>query len=263
VTRYGQHCPVACATEVLGETWTLLVVRELLHGSSNTREIAEGVPGMPSALLARRLKTLVDAGVVQRTGPAGDARFELTPAGRDLAPVVEQLGRWGRQWRPRPRSGDLEARLLLLDICRGIDPERLPRRQVAVHVRFSETPPPRWWWLVLSPDGATSTATDPRLPTPASIDCTLTALAGVWLGHLSWRDALRDHAIRFTGTRDSVRSAIGWLGRNRFATPPASSRQVLAPTTGLPRKETSEPDASIRRVPIGRPLSAAGGCVTD
>ncbi|HEY3465104.1 MAG TPA: helix-turn-helix domain-containing protein [Amycolatopsis sp.] len=219
MTSYRQHCPVAAAAEVLGQSWTLLVVRELLHGNSLVGEIARGVPGMSSALLARRLKQLTEAGVVTRLDTPGQARFALTPAGRDLAPVIEQLGRWGHRWMPPPRSGDLKPNLLLLDICRGIDPLRLPREKVSLHLRFTETPPPRWWWLVLSPDGASATEADPRLPTVARIDCTVSALAGVWLGHRSWREALAERAIRFDGTREAVRNAISWLGRNRFTEP--------------------------------------------
>jgi DNA-binding HxlR family transcriptional regulator len=222
VTAYRQHCPVATAAEVLGQSWTLLLIRELLHGSSRTGEIAEGVPGMSSALLARRLKQLADAGVVTRLPSTGEVHYALTAAGRDLAPVVEHLGHWGRRWMPPPGSGNLKPHLLLLDICRGMDPAWLPRERVALHLRFSEVPPPRWWWLVLSPEGASPTESDPRLPTVARIDCTVSALAGVWLGHRTWREALAERAIRFDGTREAVRNTIGWLGRNRFADRPNS-----------------------------------------
>ena len=100
---------------------TLLIVRELLHGSSRTSEIAQGVPGMSASLLTRRLSQLADAGVVTRLPATGEVRFALTPAGHDLAPVVEHLGYWGRRWLPPPRSGYQQPRLLLLDICRGIE----------------------------------------------------------------------------------------------------------------------------------------------
>ncbi|MEV6647985.1 helix-turn-helix domain-containing protein [Amycolatopsis sp. NPDC051371] len=216
MTSYRQHCPVSAAAEVLGQSWTILVVRELLHGNSRVSEIARGVPDMSSALLARRLKQLAEAGVVTRLTSTGEGRFALTQAGRDLAPVIEHLGHWGRRWTPPPRSGDLKPNLLLLDICRGIDPARLPREKVSLHLRFAEAPPPRWWWLVLSPEGASSTDTDPRLPAVARIDCTVSALAGVWLGHRTWQEILAERTIRFDGTREAVRNTIGWLGRSRF-----------------------------------------------
>ncbi|MCR6490541.1 hypothetical protein M8542_47845 [Amycolatopsis sp. OK19-0408] len=73
---------------------------------------------------------------------------------------------------------------------------------------------------MFSPDGVFATAADPRLSAAVGIDCTLSALAGVWLGHLSWREAVEDGGIRLTGSRDSIRRAIGWVGRNRFTAAP-------------------------------------------
>jgi hypothetical protein len=162
-------------------------------------------------------------------GSIGSAVARLFAAfGTESTPVVEHLGFWGRRWMPPPRSGDLNPRLLLLDICRGIDPARLPRERVALHLRFSEVAPPRWWWLVLSPEGACPTESDPRLPAVARIACTVSALAGVWLGHRTWREALAERAIRFDGTREAVRNTIGWLGHNRFADRPNSFPHKLS-----------------------------------
>ncbi|MCR6490540.1 helix-turn-helix transcriptional regulator [Amycolatopsis sp. OK19-0408] len=100
--RYRQHCPVASGAEVIGQSWTVLVVRELLHGSTTASQIALGVPEMSPALLTKRLKQLVEAGVVVRSATGGRTRFDLTPAGRELALVLERLGQWSRRWLPRP-----------------------------------------------------------------------------------------------------------------------------------------------------------------
>src|SRR5918994_753296 len=67
MATYGQFCPVAKAMEILDERWTLLVVRELLAGSTRFNEIRRGVPKMSPALLAKRLRSLERAGVVRRS----------------------------------------------------------------------------------------------------------------------------------------------------------------------------------------------------
>ncbi|MFI9457015.1 winged helix-turn-helix transcriptional regulator [Amycolatopsis sp. NPDC052450] len=215
--RYEQHCPIALATEVVGEPWTLLIVRELLRGSTTLPDVAAGVPGMSTGLLIKRLRTLGTAGVVVLHPPNRPQRVALTEAGRELAAVVEQLGSWGARWLPPPRHNDLDPALLLRDISREIDRSVLPDKAVSVHFRFTESPGPRWWWLVLSRDLAAPTIHDPRLPQAMRIDCTLGALAQVWLGHTEWLEALRDKAIVISGPRSAVREAITWLGTNRFS----------------------------------------------
>ncbi|EME61669.1 winged helix-turn-helix transcriptional regulator [Amycolatopsis decaplanina] len=211
--RYEQHCPIALAAEVVGEPWTLLIIRELLNGSTAITDIAAGVPAMSTGLLTKRLRKLEATGlVVLRPRQA-----ELTEAGRELAEVIEPLGRWGARRLPPPRHGDLDPALLLRDISRGIDRSALPSEAVSIHFRFTESPGPRWWWLVLSRAVAAPTVHDPRLPQAMRIDCTLGALSRVWLGHDEWLDALRDKAIIITGPRTAVHQAITWLGTSRFA----------------------------------------------
>src|SRR5207249_785350 len=96
---YRQYCAVAKALDVVGDRWTLLVVRELLlRGPSRYTDIREGLPGVATNLLADRLRELEHAGVVVRRKeppPVAATVFELTPRGRELAPVVGALGRWG------------------------------------------------------------------------------------------------------------------------------------------------------------------------
>jgi DNA-binding HxlR family transcriptional regulator len=105
VTRtsgYGQFCPVAKAAEVLCERWTILVVREVLSGSTRFRDIQRGVPGCPPATLSKRLKELGRAGVLQRIETSAGVAYEVTAAGRELYPIVEGFGRWGNGGRGAP-----------------------------------------------------------------------------------------------------------------------------------------------------------------
>ncbi|KZB84779.1 winged helix-turn-helix transcriptional regulator [Amycolatopsis regifaucium] len=211
--RYAQHCPIALAAEVVSEPWTLLIIRELLRGNTSVTDIAAGVPGVSAGLLTRRLRKLEAAGLVTLR----QREAELTEAGRQLESVIEPLGRWGARWLPPPRHGDLDPALLLRDISRGIDRTTLPAQAVAIHFRFTESRGPQWWWLVLSRSVAAPTIHDPRLPQAMRIDCTLGALAGVWLGHTDWLDALRDKSIVISGPRTAVRQAIVWIGVSPYS----------------------------------------------
>ncbi|MFK0244092.1 winged helix-turn-helix transcriptional regulator [Amycolatopsis azurea] len=198
---------------MVGEPWTMLVIRELLYGNRAIIDIAAGVPGMSTGLLVKRLKKLEADGVVV----LHRREAELTDAGRELAEIIESLGSWGARRLPPPRHGDLDPGLLLRDIARQVDRSVLPARTVSIHFRFTESPGPRWWWLMLSRTLATPTIHDPRVPQAMRIDCTLGALAHVWLGRVDWLDALRDKSIIVTGPRTAVRQAITWLGSSRFS----------------------------------------------
>ena len=95
--KYNQYCPVSRATEVLGDRWTLLIVREMILGSHRFNEIERGLPGISRSLLASRLRNLVDAGIVERLPGARSklAEYYLSETGRDLKKVIEALGAWG------------------------------------------------------------------------------------------------------------------------------------------------------------------------
>lgn len=221
MNRYQQHCPIARAAELLAESWTLLIVRELVRGSERLSQIAAGVPAMSTTLLRRRLRSLQDADIVTRLpGASGDPAFRLTAAGRELGPIVDGLGRWGQRWLPDPRFDDLHPGLLLHDVISRLDHEALPATPVVVQVSFSDGAPPRRWWLVLGPDTARADSVHPGLTVVVHLDCTTLALARVWLGRSSWPQAIKDQVIRFTGDRAAVHAVIRSLGRSPFADTP-------------------------------------------
>ena len=104
---YGQYCTVARALDVVGERWTLLLVRELSTGPKRFKDLLEGLPGIATNLLAARLKTLEGEGIVRRATlppPAGSNVYELTELGGSLEPVIVALSRWGARLLDAPRE---------------------------------------------------------------------------------------------------------------------------------------------------------------
>ena len=108
--HYGQACAIARALDVVGERWSLLLVRELTLGPRRYRDLATGLPGIPSNVLAARLKDLQAAGVITRRtlpAPTDVTVYELTDAGRALQPALNELLDWGLRYGPEPSQDDV------------------------------------------------------------------------------------------------------------------------------------------------------------
>ena len=124
---YSQYCGIARALEILGERWTLLIVRDLLIGPRRFGDLMDGLPGIGTNMLAARLKTLEAAGVIRRyklPPPAGSMVYELTDYGRELEGPVIGLGRWGMELLDKRRRGEHHSfRWLLLGMKAAFRPE--------------------------------------------------------------------------------------------------------------------------------------------
>lgn len=107
---YGQYCSVARALDVVGDRWTLLIIRELIQqGPSRYTDLRNGLPGIATNMLADRLRELEEAGLVRREEappPVAATLFELTEAGAELEPALRELGAWGLRYMTEPRGDD-------------------------------------------------------------------------------------------------------------------------------------------------------------
>ncbi len=106
---YHQHCGLARALDVVGERWTLLIVRDLLLGPRRYGDLLGSLTGITTNLLAKRLREMVREGLVERrraAPPASGEVYVLTAAGRALEPAVMELARWGGRLLDHPRRGD-------------------------------------------------------------------------------------------------------------------------------------------------------------
>ena len=128
---YQQYCSVARALDVLGERWTLLIVRDLLLGPRRFGDLAAQLPGIGTDLLTARLRTLQEHGVVQRHevgGVGGGVAYGLTPQGEQLRPLIEELGRVGLEWLDPPSESSDRFGLswALGTAARDLDPHDVP-----------------------------------------------------------------------------------------------------------------------------------------
>jgi DNA-binding HxlR family transcriptional regulator len=221
---YGQFCPVAKAAEVFAERWTPLVLRELVCGSHRFSDLHRGVPLMSRTLLAQRLRQLEDAGIIQsaaKTKGRGQEYF-LTPAGEEFRTLIEGLGEWGQRWaRSHIHADDLDPGLLMWDIHRRVNVERLPAHRVVVLFDFRGLPKNwrtvRYFWLILQRSDVDLCLKPPGYDVDMEVDADLAALTKVWMGDMRLGDATRSGLVRLKGPSVLVRAFPGWLALSEFA----------------------------------------------
>ena len=202
---YAQYCPIVRAVEVLGDRWTLLIVRDMLIGASRFNELSRGLPGLSRALLSRRLRQLANAGLVHRTGDG----YTLTPSGEALRPLVFGLADWGARYAfGDPRADELDPEVLMWWMHGRIDTGALSRR-ATIEIRINDRR--RTFWLVVEPGDASVCYTDPGLEVDAVLASDIATLYRMWEGELELLDAVRAGTIELTGPRWVVRGLPDWL----------------------------------------------------
>jgi len=220
---YKQFCPVAMAAEILCTRLTVVLLRELVAGSTRFNDLRRGVPRMSPALLSQRLKDLETAGVVSRTrarGASGAVEYRLTDAGRALEPVVEAFGMWGQRWLQSERSlQNLDVSLLMWDMRRNLDPTPLPARRSVIQFQYPELPAAqRSWWLLVEPSiGIDLCAIDPGFDVDLYVSTDLRTMTAIWTGVDTVRNAVRSQRLLLTGDRRLAAAMQSWLGLSPFA----------------------------------------------
>jgi DNA-binding HxlR family transcriptional regulator len=224
---YRQFCPVAMAAELLCTRWTMVLLRELVAGSTRFNDLRRGVPKMSPSLLSQRLKEMESAGILERRQIPGEKglAYHLTEAGRDLRPVVEAMGFWGQRWvETRQSLKNLDPSLLMWDMRRNLDPKPLPDRRVVIQFLYPELPEARRaWWLVVEPRGEVDLcSTDPGFDVDLYVATDLRTMTSIWMGVTSVAEA--GSKVLLTGSRGLASTMQTWLGLSPFAVEPKRAK---------------------------------------
>jgi DNA-binding HxlR family transcriptional regulator len=213
---------VAC--ETFAERWTPLILRELLAGARRFSEIRRCIPLISRSLLAQRLRELEEAGVVQSQPLARGRGREYRPtrAADEVREVLGRLGEWGQRWGTTQFDPEnLDLALLMWNVRRRIDLERLPRRRVVVRFDFRAFPARcrgfRTCWLILKPRDTHLCLKDPGFDVDLVVTADATAMAQVWTGALTFAQAVRSGGLQVERPRDLVRAFPTWLLLSHFA----------------------------------------------
>lgn len=219
MNSYGQFCPLAQATQLLCERWTLIIVRELIAGSTRFNQLKKGAPLMSPTLLSTRLKQLAEAGVINIIGSKGNYTYNLTSAGLELRPIVELLGAWGHRWvRSNLNNGDLDAGLLMWDMRRSVDPAVFPSRRIVVQFEYPDASKgARHWWLVTENGEIDLCLNDPGHDVDVEIKCSLKTMTEIWICQQHFSDAVRKGKVKVIGDPKLTNKLQDWLRSSPLA----------------------------------------------
>lgn len=200
---------------MVGERWTLLIVREMLAGPATFGDIRRGIPRIPPATLASRLRTLRAAGLVA----VPDRRYQLTAAGLALAPIVRELARWAMTTESAALSeDDLDTTALTWDMQRRVDVDALPERTVVLALDFTDRPPrDRYFWLHLSNTSVNLCREDTGAPVDLWLAAPTAEVTRWWLGDLTWSQLQQNPGATVHGDRALQRQMHRWFLRYAFA----------------------------------------------
>jgi DNA-binding HxlR family transcriptional regulator len=223
IGSYRQFCPVAMAAEILCTRWTVVLLRELIAGSTRFNELRRGVPRMSPALLSQRLKDLELAGIVVRISSAsgrGVVEYQLTAAGRELGPIVEAFGIWGQRRIEADLSlQHLDVQLLMWDMRRNLNTTPMPTHRNVVQFAYPElSAAQRLWWLIVDPQESVDLCSiDPGFDVDLYVSVDLRTMTAIWMGLDTVRAAIGDRRMILTGNRRLAGAMQTWLGLSPFA----------------------------------------------
>ena len=197
---YGQYCPIAKSVEVLGERWSILVLRELLIGSVRFNDIARGLPGMSRTMLSKRLREFENAGLIERL----DNQYLLTPSAEELRPIVFGLGKWGQDWLlGEPDPADLNPVSLFWHAHARLATDELPDRRVVLAFVLDDRP--ERFWVVVEAVGCSVCEADPGFDVDVTIRAELADYYRIFYDQLDVATAVKSGRLQFEGESALVR----------------------------------------------------------
>lgn len=197
MSRFGQYCPVAASLDMLGDRWTLLIIRDLLDEPRYFNDLARGLPRLSRTLLNKRLQYLEKNNLVTKTKleNSNKVNYRLTPAGEATRPIIESLLVWGASWAfEAPDPEDLDPLLLMWWMKRRVKSDQLPEKRTVVQFDFFQRK--ESYWLVLLPSDTSVCLSKPKFDINLWVKADLACFFQVWLGKLTFSEALEAKTIQ-------------------------------------------------------------------
>lgn len=228
---YNEACPISMAASVICEKWTLQIVREMFFGSTRYSEIQKYIPNISPSLLRSRLRFLEDNGVIVRKRSASGNRYEyhLTPAGKSLAPVLTEMGKWGFRWASHHMTDKQNTVSgLVRDFASRIDVDELPSCNAVIEMQLADGADSATGFIHVQ--GGTASTCDTRLgfDTDVLIRSTIKIMTRIWYGELDMNAAIESGQMKVVAAPAFSRRISRWLRISSFTTDDPQIRPVQA-----------------------------------
>ncbi len=219
MSGYGQYCPIAKAAEVLGEKWSILILRELCLADQSFNSLRKGMPLVSPTLLSKRLKTLAFHNIIKRIETSDGVFYQMDEAGLELKEMIMQLGIWGQRWvKSDYGKGDIDASLLVWDLHRSINLTYFSDEQKVIQFEFFDAPAKhRFFWLVIKNQSADMCIKNPGYEVDLYIKTFAKDFTEMWMGEVPYKSLSKNNKIKLEGDRVLKNSFTKWLGSSCFA----------------------------------------------
>lgn len=223
--RYGQFCPIAKATEILGEKWSVLIIREFLMGARRFNELQRGLGMISPALLTNRLKSFEEQGLIVRRKISGQKGYEYFPteACEQLLPVLVAMGEWGLCWaKHNLLDEDFDVEFLMLYLERSIDPEKLVGNETIIRFDFTDLDHQNVFWLLVQGEKVDLCVNDPGKDVDIYFTGTVRTMTDVWMGDRTYKEAIKSGDLYVQGPPGLTRNISAWMKPSIFEKSPRS-----------------------------------------
>ncbi|MEH6832461.1 MAG: helix-turn-helix domain-containing protein [Sulfitobacter sp.] len=205
------------SADILGDKWTLLLLREMFLGTTRFGRFQKAIPRMSPSILSKRLKTLEAADIiVRKAAPSGQAaEYKLTRSGRELGPIVENMAVWGMRWRKRSIAAqDCDVGGFMWDFHRTLNTAGLPDGETVILVQISDRTELNSWWVIANGDAVDLCVEDPGHDVDVYLTATLANLIALWLGDVGVQSAVDDKSMYLDGPRHLLNTAQDWMAQS-------------------------------------------------
>lgn len=217
---FGEACPISRATSILGERWTLQIIREMMLGATRFSEFQRYLPRISPSLLNTRLRSLEENDLIvkRRIPEKRGHEYQLTPAGKALKPVLSELGKWGMEWaHAEIRDEELNAVVLMREIAVLMNVDALPAGDLVFQFTFRDLGDDARRFVLLQRGGREVCDENPGYEVDVYFDSTLRTLSEIFWGDTSLASARKSGALDVVGNSRLLKNLSQWFPVSSFA----------------------------------------------
>jgi DNA-binding HxlR family transcriptional regulator len=217
---YAEFCPISKTATIVGERWTIQIIREMHFGVTRFSEFQKYLPRISPSLLNTRLRSLEENGIIIRKKIKERKGYEylLSPSGKALLPLILEMGKWGVRYVYDSLSDEeLNAERLVRDVSTTIDTSELPSGDTVLRFKFFDLENYSYWYIKIHDGDVEVCDGVPENEIDVYITSTLATFTKVWMGSVDLHSAMDNGNLRIVGNDSYTRNLSRWLRLNQFA----------------------------------------------